>query len=76
MGEECHGTFVPRAGNFFVLVEPLFHLPWEGKGKQTEPDGVSCNTPYGYDLAKLQEILEMGIDALVCLATKWAPAPC
>ena len=37
-----------------------------------EPDGVSRNAPYGYGLAKLQKILEMGVSVLIRLATEWA----
>ena len=37
-----------------------------------EPDGVSCNAPYSYGLAKLQEVLEMGVGVLIWLATEWA----
>ena len=37
-----------------------------------EPDGVSRNAPYGYGLAKLQKILEMGVGVLIQLATEWA----
>ena len=37
-----------------------------------EPDGVSCNAPYGYGLAELQKVLEMGVGVLVWLVAKWA----
>ena len=54
------------------MIKPLFRLPQEEEGKQAEPDGVSRNAPYGYGLAKLQEILETGVSVLIRLATKWA----
>ena len=71
-GRVLCGTFVPRADGFFVLVKPLFYLPQEGEGKQTEPDGISRNALYGYDLLELQKILEVGIGVLIRFATKWA----
>ena len=71
-GVERHGTLVPRADGFLVLIKPLFRLPQEGERKQAEPDGVSRSAPYGYGLAQLQEILEMGIGVLILLATEWA----
>ena len=37
-----------------------------------EPDGVSRSAPYGYGLAKLQKVLEMGVGVLIRLATEWA----
>jgi hypothetical protein len=36
LSEEHLGTLSPSVDNFLVLVEPLFCLPQEGKGKQTE----------------------------------------
>ena len=72
ISEERRGTLVPRADGFLVLIKPLFRLPQEGERKQTEPDGVSRNAPYGYDLAKLQKVLEMGVGVLIRLATEWA----
>jgi len=35
-------------------------------------DDVSCNASYGYGLAKLQKVLEVGVGVLVWLATEWA----
>ena len=61
---------MPRADSFLVLIKPLFHLPQEGERKQAEPDGVSRNAPYGYSLAKLQKVLEMGVGVLIRLATE------
>ena len=60
------------ADGFLVLIKPLFRFPQEGEGKQAEPDGVSHNALYGYGLAKLQKVLEMGIGVLIWLATEWA----
>ena len=37
-----------------------------------KPDDVSRNAPYGYGLAELQKVLEMGVGVLVWLATEWA----
>ena len=37
-----------------------------------KPDGVNRNAPYGYDLANLQKVLEMGVGVLIWLATEWA----
>ena len=51
LSEERLGTLVPHADSFLVLIKPLFHFPQEGERKQTEPDGVSRNAPYGYGLA-------------------------
>ena len=64
--------FVPCADCFFVLIKPLFCLPQNGKRKWAESDGVSRNAPYGYGLAELQKILEMGVGVLIRLATEWA----
>ena len=64
--------FVPCADCFFVLIKPLFRLPQEGERKQTEPDGISRNAPYGCGLAKLQKVLEMGVGVLIRLSTEWA----
>ena len=50
----------------------VFRFPQEGERKQAKPDDVSRNTPYGYGLAELQKVLEMGIGILVWLATEWA----
>ena len=69
--ERC-GTLVPRADGFLVMIKPLFCLPQEGDRKQAEPDGVSRNVPYGYGLAKLQNVLEMGDGILIRLAAQWA----
>ena len=41
--EERHGTLVPCADSFLVLVEPLLCLPREGEGKQVEPDALRCD---------------------------------
>ena len=54
------------------MIKPLFRLPQEEEGKQAEPDGVSRNAPYGYGLAKLQKVLEMGVGILIRLTTEWA----
>ena len=54
-GEERHGTFVPRANGFLVLIKPLFRFPQEGEGKQEEPDGVSRNISYGYGIVRALE---------------------
>ena len=56
----------------FFLVKPLFHLPQEGKGKQTKLDNVGGDTPYDNGVAELQKILQMCICVLVRLATEWA----
>ena len=72
LSEERHGTLVPRDDDFLVLIKPLCCLPQEGERKQEEPDGVSRNAPYGYSLAKLQKVLEMGVGILIRLATERA----
>ena len=54
------------------MIKPLFRLPQEGERKQAKPDGVSCNAPYGYGFAKLQEVLEMDVGVLIRLTTEWA----
>ena len=72
LGEERRGTFVPHANGFLVLVKPLFFLPQEGQRKYTETDSIIRNAPYGYGLAELQKVLEVGVAVLVWLATKWA----
>jgi hypothetical protein len=70
--EERRGTFVPLVEGFLVLVEPLFRLPQEGKGKQTKPDGISYDSSYHYGFAQLKEVLEMSVGVLVWLTTEWA----
>ena len=50
----------------------MFRIPQEGERKQAEPDSVSRNAPYGYGLAKLQKVLEMGVGVLIRLTTEWA----
>ena len=40
--------------------------------KQAKSDDVSHNAPYGYGLAELQNVLEVGVGVLVWLATEWA----
>ena len=72
LGEERHRTFVPHADGFLVLLKPLFRFPQEGERKQREPDSISHNASYGYGLAKLQKVLEMGVGILIWLATEWA----
>ena len=37
-----------------------------------KPDDVSRNALYGYGLAELQKVLEVGVGVLVWLATEWA----
>ena len=55
-GKEHRGTFVPRVDSFPFLVEPLFHPPREGEGKQAEhdDDGVTQH----------EEVLEMRVHVL------------
>ena len=66
---------MPCVDGFLVLIKPLFRLPQEGERKQTEPDGLSRNAPYGYGIAKLKKVLEMGVSVLIRLATEWVLAP-
>ena len=35
-----------------------------------KPDDVGRNAPYGYSLAELQKVLEVGVGVLVWLATE------
>jgi hypothetical protein len=57
--EEHHETFVPRVDSFLVLVEPLFCLPHEGEGKQTEPDASWCDIFDDDYVAQLKEVLQV-----------------
>ena len=57
--EEWRRTFVPRTGSFLLLIEPLFHLPCEGEGKQTEPDASYCDVFDDDGVAQLQEVLQV-----------------
>jgi hypothetical protein len=64
LGEKRHGTFVPRVDNFPFLVQPLFHLPREGEGKQAEPDACRLNVLDNNSVTKLEEVLEMHVRIL------------
>ena len=57
--KECYETFVPRTDGFLLFKEPLFHLPREGKGKQTEPDTSWCDVFDDDGVAQLQEVLQV-----------------
>ena len=55
--EEQRGAFHPCVVCFLVLVEPLFHLPHEGEGKQTESDAFRCDNFDDDGVAQLKEVL-------------------
>jgi hypothetical protein len=62
--------FFPRVDNFLVFVEPSFHLPHEGEGKQTEPHALWCNIFYDDCVTQL-EVLEMCVCVLTKQTTEW-----
>jgi hypothetical protein len=68
--EEHRRTFVPRVDSFLVLIEPLFHLPREGEGKQAEPDASWCNVFNDDSVVQLKEVLEMSTCVLARQTTK------
>jgi hypothetical protein len=41
--KERHRIFVPCTHRFLLFIEPLFHLPRKGEGKQTELDASWCD---------------------------------
>ena len=49
--EECRKTFVPRTDSFLLFIEPLFRLPHEGEGNQTEPNVGWCDVFDDYGVA-------------------------
>ena len=46
------------------LVEPLFHPPREGEGKQAEPDACRLDVLDDDSVIELKEVLEMRVRVL------------
>ena len=61
-GKISQGTLwniCPTFDDFLALVEPLFHLPHKGEGKQTEPDASWCDVIDDDSVAQLKEVLQV-----------------
>ena len=56
---EHRGTFDARVDSFLVLVEPLIHLPYEGEGKQMEPNASWWDVFDDDGVAQLKEVLQV-----------------
>ena len=71
LSEERCGATIPGIHSTCVGIEPLFCFPQEGKGKQTESNGIFGDSLDGQSAANLQELSQMSACILVSHPTEW-----
>ena len=64
MGKNLAKIATEHFSHVSTVIKPLFRLSGEGKGKQTEPDAVLHDVLDDDGVAKLKEVLKVGVGIL------------